>query len=381
MEIRPYKINVSEEVLTDLNRRLDNTRWPEQVENAGWDYGSNTEYIRELCSYWRNEYDWRAWEEKLNRYPSFIAECDGVDIRFWHVKGKGENAFPLLLLHGWPGSSLEFFEMIGPLTDPAAYGGDPADSFDVVVPDLPGYGFSGKPKVSGWGAARVAAALNSLMTEGLGYDHYGTQGGDWGSMISARLGALYPEHVSAIHLNFAFLPIPMLDELPPEDMARCKEQEAFDLWEGAYHLIQETKTDSLTLAQTDSPAGLAAWIVEKFRSWTDCGGDVESVCSKDILITNLMFYWAPNSVASAARLYYESFHDPAKHWGAPDPHIPVKTAVAHFPGDPFNRPRSWAEKHYNIVRWTDMPAGGHFPGLEKPELLTEDMRSFYRDIR
>ena len=381
MAVRPYQISVPDSVLADLKERLSRTRWPEQVEGAGWDYGSDLTYIRELCDYWQKDYNWRAWEKRLNAYPSFLAEVDGVDIRFWHVKGKGKDPFPLLLLHGWPGSSFEFFEMIGPLTDPEAYGGSSDDAFDVVVPDLPGFGFSGHPRERGWGAAKIAAALDQLMTRELGYARYGTQGGDWGSMVSARLGALYPEHVSAIHLNFAFIAIPMLDELPPEDMEKCRAQEAFDGLEGAYHLIQETKSDSVTMAQTDSPAGLATWIVEKFRTWSDCGGDIESVYSKDQLITNLMFYWAPNSVASAARIYYESWHDPQLHWGAPDPHVISPTAIAHFPGDPFNRPRSWVEKHYNLVRWTEMPKGGHFPGLEQPALLTEDLREFYRTIR
>lgn len=381
MEIRPYTIHVEDEVLDDLKFRLERTRWPEPIRGSGWEYGSNIDYIKELCAYWQYVYDWRHWEAELNKWPSFMVEIDGVDIRFWHVKGKGENPFPLLMLHGWPGASFEFFEMIGPLTDPASYGGDPADCFDVVIPDLPGFGFSGHPKEPGWGADRMAQTVHTLMTEALGYSKYGAQGGDWGSMICARLGIRYPEQACALHLNYANLPIPMIDELPPEDMEACDRQMEFDFWEGAYHLIMETKADSLTVAQCDSPAGFAAWVIEKFRTWSDCNGDLESVYTKDQLLTIIMFYWAGNSIFSAARLYYESFHNPELHWGAPDPQIKSPTGVAFFPKDPFNRPKSWAEKHYNLVRWNVMPCGGHFPALEQPALLTEDVRSFFRMFR
>lgn len=303
MEVRPYKIHVEDEVLDDLKFRLERTRWPEPIRGSRWEYGSNIDYIKELCAYWQYVYDWRKWEAELNKWPSYMVEIDGVDIRFWHVKGKGENPFPLLLLHGWPGASFEFFEMIGPLTDPAAYGGD------------------------------------------------------WGSMICARLGIRYPEQACALHLNYANLPIPMIDELPPEDMEACDRQMEFDFWEGAYHLIMETKADSLTVAQCDSPAGFAAWVIEKFRTWSDCNGDLESVYTKDQLLTIIMFYWAGNSIFSAARLYYESFHNPELHWGAPDPQIKSPTGVAFFPKDPFNRPNSpdfWQcprmEKSHRFIR-------------------------------
>ncbi|MDR3295766.1 MAG: epoxide hydrolase 1 [Clostridiales Family XIII bacterium] len=381
MSIEEYVIDVPRSVLADLRFRLEHTRWPSKINGAEWQYGTNLEYLEAFCAYWRDGYDWRKQEAALNKWPQYMCRVDGVDIHFWHIKGHGGAPFPLLLLHGWPGSAYEFFEMIGPLTDPAAYGGREEDAFDVVLPDLPGYGWSGKPTESGWGAARIARALNKLMTEELGYRRYGTQGGDWGAMISARLGALFPEHVAAIHLNFAFLPVPMLNRLPAEDMAMVERQQAFDQAEGAYHMIQETKCDSLTVAQTDSPAGFAAWVLEKFRTWSDCGGNLESVYSKDRLITNLMFYWAPGSIASAARLYYESLHDPETNLGAPDPQIPVPAAVARFPCDPFNRPRSWMEKHFNVVRWTEMPAGGHFAAWEQPVLLCTDVREFYRGIR
>ncbi len=381
MAVARRDIHVDDEVLEDLRFRLGRTRWPEQVEGAGWDYGSNLAYIRELCDWWKDEYDWPAWERRLNQWPSFVATVDGVEISFWHIKGAGEKSFPLLLLHGWPGSRIEFLDLLDKMSDPASAGGDAADSFDLVVPDLPGFGFSGKPRERGWGVARMAEAFDVLMTQELGYESYGVHGGDWGGMIAARMGALFPERACAIHTNYAFVPVPMIDELPPEDMEACRAQEEMDHLEGAYHLIQETKADSVSMAQADSPAGFATWAVEKIRAWTDCAGDLESVWPKDVLCTNLMFYWGPASIASAARIYWESFHNPELHWGAPDPQVVSPVAIARFPGDPFARPRSWVERHFNVVRWTDMPYGGHFPAHEQPDLLRKDMTEFFRDYR
>ena len=382
MSVQSFQIHTEDEVLEDLRRRLENTRWPSRIAGAGWTYGADYDYLRRLCDYWRTGYDWRKWEETLNAWPQYTAEADGISLHLWHIRAKGrENAFPVLLLHGWPGSAFEFFEVIDRLTDPAAHGGKAEDALDLVLPDLPGYGWSGKPAEPGWGADRVARAMNVLMTEVLGYSRYGVQGGDWGGMIAARMGTVFQDTVAAIHLNFTILPIPMIDELSEADMEVCRRHQEFDFWEGAYHLVQETKCDAVSLAQTDSPAGLAAWIVEKFRVWSDCGGDLDSKYTMDQLLTNLMFYWVPNSVASAARLYYESFHDPERNWGAPDPHIAVPTAVARFPKDPFHRPRAWMEKHFNLVRWTEMPRGGHFAALEEPELLSGDMLEFFRSIR
>ncbi len=379
MPPREYNIAVPQSVLDDLRDRLSRTRWPHSLVGAEWDYGANVEYVRELCRYWAEEYDWREHESRLNAYPQFLCEIDGVDLHYWHIKGKGPDHFPLLLLHGWPGSPYEFLhELVGPLSDPAAHGGDAADAFDLIIPSLPGYGFGGQPAVRGWGAARVADAFHTLMTVELGYERFGSQGGDWGAMISANMASRYPADVAGIHINFVFLPGPF-GGVPRSDPETTRRLQAFDAREGAYAHLHSTKPDSLTIAQSDSPAGLAAWIVEKFRAWSDCGGDVESAYSKDTLLTNIMFYWAPNSVASAARLYYESHADEERNFGFPKVEVP--TGVAHFPGDPFNRPRDWAEEHYTIARWTDMPRGGHFPALEQPELLGEDVRSFFRTIR
>jgi microsomal epoxide hydrolase len=374
---RPYRIEVPDDVLEDLRDRLSRTRWPEQMPGASWDFGANLDYVRSLCDYWREEYDWRAEERKLNEYPQFLCEVDGVDIHYWHVKGRGPTPFPLMLIHGWPGSMLEFYDVIGPLSDPAAHGGDPADAFDLVIPALPGFGFSGQPKERGWSTRRIAAAFDELMTKRLGYERYGAQGGDWGAGTCARLAANHADNVAAVHITAANAPEPA--SLTDEDRAYLERFGAFRDAEGAYYHAQGTKPDSLTLAQTDSPAGLAAWIVEKFHTWSDCDGDVESVFTKDQLITNLMFYWAPNSVASSARLYWEMFQeDDEDHWMVKTS-APVAFAV--FPEEAWMPPRRWLEAMHEIVQWTEMPAGGHFDAFEQPELMTEDLRKLFRAYR
>ena len=376
MAPRPFSIHVADDVLDDLRRRLANTRWPESIPGTGWDYGADVHYIRELCEYWRDRYDWRAHERALNEHPGYLATVDGVDVHFWHVKGRGPRPFPLLLIHGWPGSMYEFFQLVGPLADPAAHGADPADAFDVVVPALPGFGWSSAPKERGWGITRIAAAFDTLMSQELGYERYGTQGGDWGGIISAKMGSAHADHVAAIHLNFV-IGAPPTDPTD-DDRAAIERRNAFQAQETGYSNVQGTKPNSLTVAQSDSPAGLAAWIVEKFHTWSDCDGDVESVYTKDQLLTNLMFYWGPNSTASAARIYYEAMRDPGAFRY---PKVEVPTGVAVFPKEPWMSPRSWVEPRFNITRWTEMPRGGHFAAMEQPTLLLEDVRAFYRDIR
>jgi len=376
MTPRPFSIDVPQAVLDDLKRRLESTRWPEPIPGVGWQYGAEVASVRELCDYWRTTYDWRKHEAELNRYPQFLCEVDGVDIQFWHVKGKGPKPFPLLLIHGWPGSMVEFHRLMGPLTDPAAQGGDPANAFDVVVPSLPGFGWSGKPRERGWGISRIAAAFDTLMSRALGYSRYGVQGGDWGGIIAAKMGSAHADHVSAIHLNFVIGVPPA--EMSEADQALAAKRAAFRDQETGYSNVQGTKPDSLTVGQTDSPAGLAAWVTEKFRAWSDCGGNVESVFSKDTLLTNLMFYWAPNSVASAARIYYEARRDRGDFRY---PKVEVPTGVAIFPAEPWQAPRHWVESRYNIQRWTEMPRGGHFAALEQPDLLLEDVRTFFAGNR
>jgi microsomal epoxide hydrolase len=369
-------IEVPEAVLADLRERLARTRWPEPIPGAGWDYGADVAYLRELCEYWRTGYDWRRHEAAINSVPRFTSRVDGVELSFWHLRGSGPRPFPLLLLHGWPGSIYEFFELLGPLSDPASHGADAADAFDLVVPELPGFGFGGRPQEPGWGPTRIAAALDTLMHEHLGYPAYGVQGGDWGGIIASKIASAHAEHVTAIHLNMLVAGPP---EVPGErDAAALERVRVRERDETGYSRVQRSRPDALTVAQADSPAGLAAWIVEKFRAWSDCDGDVETAFTRDTLLTNLMFYWAPNATPSAARIYYESVRDRA---GRRYPRIEVPTGVASFPKEPWRVPRHWAEAQYTITRWTDMPRGGHFAALEQPELLLADIREFFRGVR
>ena len=374
---RPNEIHVPQSVLDDLTQRLANTRWPNTLPGVGWDYGADPGYVRQLCEYWRTSYDWRKHEAALNRYSGFLCEVDGLDIHFWHVRGKGPNATPLLLVHGWPGSIYEFHHLIDRLTDPAANGGDPADSFDVVIPALPGYGFSGKPTERGWGPTRAAEAFHTLMTRDLGYARYGTQGGDWGAVVTSRIAAAHPEAVIGAHLNMMVAP-PPADASDADDIALKQARDAFVAGETGYSNLQGTKPTSLAIAQADSPAGIAAWIVEKFRTWSDCDGDIEAVYTKDQLLTNIMFYWAPNSIATAANFYYESRRDTGMRSAV---RIEVPTANADFAKEIYRARRSWAEPRFNIQRWTEFAKGGHFAALEQPEALLEDVRAFFRSLR
>jgi epoxide hydrolase len=376
MAVRPFSIDVPQPVLDDLHHRLERTRWPEPIPGADWDYGVDVAYVRQLCEYWRTGYDWRLHEGHLNRHPGFLAEVDGVDLHFWHIRGRGPNPFPLLLLHGWPGSMFEFYFVIDRLVNPAAHGGDESQSFDLVIPALPGFGWSGKPRERGWGVSRIASAFNTLMVRELGYERYGVQGGDWGGIISGKMASAHPEHVAGAHLNFVIGVPPQ--EMTDDDREAQKRRDTFQAAETGYSNVQGTKPDSLTVAQTDSPAGLAAWVVEKFRTWGDTNGDVESAFSRDVLLTNLMFYWAPNSISSAARIYYEARRDRAAFTYS---RVEVPTGVAVFPKEPWNSPRPWVEPRFNITRWTEMPRGGHFAALEEPELLANDIRAFFATVR
>lgn len=378
MTLRPYRIDVPEAVLTDLHRRLEATRFPEPLPGPAWSNGTPVQYVRELCSYWRHQYDWRKHEAALNAHPQFLCEVDGVDVHFWHVRGKGPSPLPLLLVHGWPGSIYEFHHLIEPLTNPAAHGGQASDSFDVIIPALPGYGFSGKPREEGWSASRIAAAFDTLMVQRLGYPRYGAQGGDWGSVVCTELGVSQAEHLVGVHLNMANASPPPGEEKSAEAQAHAQKQAAWQWLEAGYSHVQGTKPESLALAQADSPAGLAAWIVEKFRTWSDCGGEVESLFSKDWLLTNLMFYWAPNSVASSANLYHATL---GSGWPRLDTPVRAPTGVAAFPKEIYQTPRPWLEKRFNLQRYTPMPRGGHFAAVEQPQLLLEDVRAFFRPLR
>ena len=379
-EVRDYKINVADSILTDLRERLERTRLPDQIPDTGWEYGSDRAYMDELLEYWRTQYDWRRHEEALNALPHFKAEIDGIDLHFIHIRSREPGAIPLVITHGWPGSVYEFMDVTGPLTDPVAHGGDAADAFHLVLPSMPGYGFSGRARDRGMSVDRVADLVAGLMKQ-LGYGRYGAQGGDWGSAVSAWLARGYPERLIGIHLNMVGggPPEGMQDPeagIPAWELRRHKERADWWRGENAYGSIQGTKPLTLAYGLNDSPAGLAAWVVEKFRAWSDCGGDIESRFTKDQLLTNIMLYWVTQSMPSAVRLYYESRRSDRRAG-----RVDVPTAVAVFPGEIFFSPRKWVKARYNVTQWTEMPRGGHFAAMEEPELLVNDVRKFFRGLR
>lgn len=383
MAIEKFAIHVAGDVLADLFRRLDATRWPDELENAGWEYGSNLAYMKSLAAYWRNGFNWRQQEAALNQLPQYRVSIDGLNIHFVHVRGKGPAPIPLIISHGWPGSFIEMIKLIPLLTDPAAHGGKAEDAFDVVVPSLPGYGFSDRPGEKGMNQNRIAALWVRLMDE-LGYKRFAAQGGDWGSIISIALGLDYPERIIGLHLNYIagrFLLGGTLNQPQEDKVATAFLHELRGWWEreGGYSHIQATRPQTLGYGLNDSPAGLAAWIVEKFRVWSDCGGDVESVFSRDELLTNVMVYWVTQTMPSSTRLYYESRERPLSLSAGNRVKPPV--AVTLFPKEIGMPPRALAERGLNIARWTEMPRGGHFAAMEQPELLAQDIREFFRGLR
>lgn len=381
MQPQPFTVDIADAVLVDLRERLARVRWPDAPPGAGWEYGTDVAYLRELVDYWRDRYDWRAQEARLNAFAQYTVPLAGIDLHFIHQPGVGPQPLPLLLSHGWPGSVWEFHKVIPLLTDPARFGGDPADAFTVVAPSLPGYGFSFRPGQPRFGVAAIAASFAELMTDVLGYGRFVAQGGDWGSMIAARLGLDYPERVAAIHLNYLALARDT-DPLPdsPGEAQYQRDLAAWQREETAYQAIQGTKPQTLAFGLADSPVGLAAWIVEKFRTWSDCGGDIESVFSKDELLTNIMLYWATGAIGSSFWPYYDRLHaggDPLP----PGKRVGVPTAHSAFPREIVRPTRARAERRFNIQRWTAMAAGGHFAALEQPEALVADVRAFFRDYR
>lgn len=379
-KVEPFSIKVSDEVLADLKARLDQTRFPDEVPDTAWEYGTNLAYLRELVDYWRTRYDWRKHEKHLNSLRHFRTEIADLNLHFIHEEGRGPNPKPLLLIHGWPGSVYEFMEIIPMLTDPAAHGGDASDSFTVIAPSLPGYGFSGHAKARAMNIQAIADIFFKLMTETLGFPRFAVQGGDWGSVITARIGEAYPSYLYGIHLNM--IPVGPTEgrnapELTPEEKVFLGEMEKFRTAETGYQWIQGTKPQTLAYGLNDSPAGLAAWIVEKFRTWSDCHGNLESRFTKDQLLTNVMIYWITGSINSSTRLYYEARHHP---WRLkPGTRIQTPAAVALFPGELARPPRHWAERVLNVQRWTPMARGGHFAAMEEPRLLAEDIRAFFRE--
>ena len=383
MQIEPFKIDVPEATFEDLKRRLDRTRWPDEIPDSGWDYGSNLAYVKELVDYWRTSFDWRAQEEALNRMPQFRANVGGSDIHFVHAKGKGPKPMPLVITHGWPGSFWEMQKILPMLTDPASHGGDASDSFDVVLPSLPGYGFSGRPQQPGMHVFNVADLWAELMTEGLGYPKFAAQGGDWGAAVTSRLGFAHPDKLVGIHITL-IVGSPSLRNSDSRPLSEAEQgfTDEGRRWrqdEGGYSHIQGTKPQTLAYGLNDSPAGMAAWIVEKFRSWSDCEGDVEKRFTKDELLTNITIYWATQTINSSTRFYYEFSHNPWRF--GPGERVSVPCAIALFPEEINYPPREWVERTHNVQRWTEMPHGGHFSAAEEPQLLAEDIRAFFRPLR
>ncbi|OZM74837.1 epoxide hydrolase [Amycolatopsis antarctica] len=381
-EIHPFRIDVPQAELDELGRRIENTRWPQELPGAGWAYGVPVGYLKGLADYWRTGYDWRAHERRLNEFAQYTTEIDGQNVHFLHVRSPEPGALPMVLTHGWPGSVVEFAELVGPLTDPAAHGGDPADAFHVVVPSLPGFGFSGPTTEPGWTSRRIAVAWAELMRR-LGYDRYVAQGGDFGAGISRDLGLVDGEHVAAIHVNGGFgypdVPEEELADLTVTEKARIARMNEFMREQGGYLAQQSSRPQTLAYGLADSPAGQLAWIVERFREWTDPDRELpEDAVDRDWMLTNVTIYWLTGTVASSARLYYEDT-DSGAGWAEPEPST-VPSAVAQF-GIQDVAIRRCDEKSNNIARWTEFDRGGHFAALEAPDLLLGDVRDFFRDYR
>jgi pimeloyl-ACP methyl ester carboxylesterase len=393
----PFRIAVPDDDLDDLRRRLARTRWPERECVDDWSQGIPLDYTRELAAYWADGYDWRAREALLNRFDQFTTDIDGLDIHFIHQSSPHDDAFPLIITHGWPGSIVEFHKVIEPLTDPTAHGGRAEDAFHVVCPSLPGYGFSGKPTRTGWGVGKVAEAWETLMTR-LGYHRYGAQGGDWGAAVTTTIGRNGDtnhrsrtggdinhrsrtggdiNHCAGIHLNMPLgFPPAGMNKPTPEEQAALESMEHYQKWDSGYSKQQSTRPQTLGYGLVDSPAGQLAWIVEKFWSWMDCDGHPENVLTKDELIDNVMMYWATASGASSARMYWESFTFFGEFG-----RVELPTGIAAFPKEIFRAPRHWCEAMYNVTHWTAMPRGGHFAAFEQPELFVDDVRKFFATVR
>jgi pimeloyl-ACP methyl ester carboxylesterase len=380
-DIRPFTIAIEENELTDLARRLQATRWPDDETCDGWEQGIPAGYTRELAAYWANDYDWRRFERKLNSWPNYLTAIDGIDIHFIHHRSPVETALPLIISHGWPGSVAEFHKIIDALADPVAHGGRAEDAFHVVAPSLPGYGFSGKPGSTGTTVEAIGRMWGKLMAR-LGYDRYVAQGGDWGSMITQSMGQTETTHCAGIHVNMPIVaPDPdTMDDLTETEQKALADMAAYNDSDSGYSKQQSTRPQTLGYALADSPVGQMAWIIEKFYAWTDCGeGQArhpENVLSKDELLDNVMLYWLTNSGASSGRLYWESFTHPNL-----DP-IAMPVGCSIFPAEIFRSSRRWAEQRFhNLIHWNELDRGGHFAALEQPELFMQEVRACFRQLR
>jgi microsomal epoxide hydrolase len=379
----PFTLQIPDADIADLRDRLARTRFPDAAAGEAWAYGTEVDYLRELTEYWRTTFDWRAEEAALNAFPQFRVGLEDVDLHYLHLRGVGPDPMPLLLLHGWPGSVFEFLDIIPRLTDPARFGGDARDAFTVVAPSLPGYGLSFQPGMKRFGVPEMADCVAALMTDVLGYKKFGAQGGDWGAAVTSRLGYAHAEHIIGIHINLM-----MAASRDPADFPNPTEEEQqylVDLkqWlreETGYQWIQGTKPQTLAFALTDSPAGLAAWIAEKFRSWSDCGGTIENAISRDRMLADIALYWFTGAIGSSFWPYYARLHGSAI-LPAGDK-ISVPTGYAQFPREMLKAPRRTAERVFtDIRRWSVMPKGGHFAALEQPELLAGEVQAFFRQLR
>jgi microsomal epoxide hydrolase len=377
-----FSLHIPDAAISDLRERLLRTRLPDQAPGEPWAYGTDVAYMSTLVEYWRDRFDWRAQEARLNAFPQYKVQLDGIDLHFLHVPGKGPNPHPLLLSHGWPGSVFEFLDLIPQLTDPGRFGGDPADAFTIVAPSLPGYGLSFTPGQPRFGVEAIADCFAALMGDVLGYRRFGAQGGDWGSFVTARLGYAYPERLSAIHLNM--MPVrrdtTMVSNPIPEESRFLDELQLWLKEETGYQWIQGTRPQTLAFALTDSPAGLAAWIVEKFRAWSDCGGEIEAVFSRDHLLANISLYWFTGAIGSSFWPYYARMHG---SWPIPvGETVTVPTGYCEFPREMLRPPRSLAERTFtNLQRWSVMERGGHFAAMEQPDALAREVRALFRILR
>jgi pimeloyl-ACP methyl ester carboxylesterase len=374
--VEPFSVDVSPSALDDLRDRLRRTRWAEPAPVDDWSQGVPLAYLQDLCRYWMEEYDWPTRQARLNSFPQYRTDIDGLGIHFIHVPSLHPDALPLILTHGWPGSVVEFLDVIGPLTDPVAHGGRAADAFDVVVPSLPGYGFSDKPRSTGWGVEKTARAWAVLMAR-LGYDRYGAQGGDWGSMVTTSIGQQDPEHVAGIHINMIIgLPGPDDGEMTEMEQAAMAGVNAYMAHDSGYSKQQSTRPQTLGYSLVDSPAGQCGWILEKFWSWSDTVGDPVAALGADRILDNVMLYWLPATGASSARMYWESFNNP------PLGPVAVPMGGSVFPKEIFRCSRRWAAHQFQDIRyWNEPEVGGHFAAFEQPALFVDEVRNFFRTVR
>jgi len=375
--VRPFNVAIPQSEIDDLRRRLALTRWPDQETVNDWSQGVRLKNVQSLTKYWERHYDWRRFESELNQFPQFLTEIDGVDIHFIHVKSKNPNAMPLLLTHGWPGSIVEFLKLIRPLTDPGAFGGNAEDSFDVVIPSLPGFGFSQKPATTGWNVSRIARAWVELMRR-LGYQRWTAQGGDWGSVVTSTLGVLRPEGLLGIHVNspYAF-PAQIPATLSPEERRAVDTLAIYTGEMGGANHLQGTKPETIGIALADSPAGQAAWIYDKFQSKTDNDGLAEDALTTDEILDAISLYWFTNSAASSARIYWEN-----RDASMAGPQLDLPVAVTVFPRDIPLLPRSWIERTYpDLIHYGEAERGGHFAAFEQPDIMVAEIRAGLRSLR